>query len=191
MGFGHRIYKNYDSRAKHYQMGCRSGLRDHGAEPRKLKSRSNSSASPCRTTTLSTPALSECGLLLWRHLPGVRLPTGDVHGSLCRPRRRSVRSPSRKRCCETRSKKIAPPRRYLHRPRCRDWVPVKKRTRRPLPHVSAVWKDGAAVGDVGERPANAERRKLSESMQSLLIYVLFLVAWFLILPRIPGISRFT
>lgn len=58
--------------------------------------------------------------------------------------------------------------------------------------MSAVWKDGAAVSaDVGERPANAERRKMSESMQSLLIYVLFLVAWFLILPRIPGISRFT
>ncbi len=32
---------------------------------------------------------------------------------------------------------------------------------------------------------------MSESMQSLLIYVLFLVAWFVVLPRIPGISRFT
>ena len=42
-----------------------------------------------------------------------------------------------------------------------------------------------------ERPANAERRRMSESMQSLLIYVFFLVVWFLVLPRIPGISRFT
>jgi hypothetical protein len=32
---------------------------------------------------------------------------------------------------------------------------------------------------------------MSESMQSLLIYVFFLVVWFLVLPRIPGISRFT
>jgi hypothetical protein len=29
------------------------------------------------------------------------------------------------------------------------------------------------------------------TMESFLIFVLFLVVWFLVLPRIPGISRFT
>jgi len=28
-------------------------------------------------------------------------------------------------------------------------------------------------------------------MESFMIFVLFLVVWFLVLPRIPGISRFT
>jgi hypothetical protein len=29
------------------------------------------------------------------------------------------------------------------------------------------------------------------TMETFLIYVLFLVVWFLVLPRIPGVSRFT
>jgi len=33
--------------------------------------------------------------------------------------------------------------------------------------------------------------RMESIMESYLIFVLFLVVWFLVLPRIPGISRFT
>jgi hypothetical protein len=37
----------------------------------------------------------------------------------------------------------------------------------------------------------SQRGAYNLTMESLLIFVLFLVVWFLVLPRIPGISRFT
>ncbi len=53
MGFGHRIYKNYDPRAKIIKRGRRRGLRGDRAGARCSTSRSSSSASRSPTTTSS------------------------------------------------------------------------------------------------------------------------------------------
>jgi hypothetical protein len=47
---------------------------------------------------------------------------------------------------------------------------------------SPACQSGAAPGAAGE---------YNLTMESFLIFVLFLVVWFVVLPRIPGISRFT
>jgi len=47
----------------------------------------------------------------------------------------------------------------------------------------------AACSNIPSRGLRVEATTLY--MESHLIFVLFLVLWFLILPRIPGISRFT
>ena len=55
MGFGHRVYKNYDPRAKIMQKTCHEVLREMGIkdDPRCSTSRSNWSASPCPTSISS------------------------------------------------------------------------------------------------------------------------------------------
>jgi hypothetical protein len=46
---------------------------------------------------------------------------------------------------------------------------------------------------LGSQPVSppSQRGAYNLIMENLLIFVLFLVVWFLVLPRIPGISRFT
>jgi len=43
----------------------------------------------------------------------------------------------------------------------------------------------------GRFPPPSPRGEYNLTMENFLIFVLFLVVWFLVLPRIPGISRFT
>ena len=51
MGFGHRVYKNYDPRAKIIKRMADAGLRGHRPATRSSTSPSSSSASPSRTST--------------------------------------------------------------------------------------------------------------------------------------------
>ena len=51
MGFGHRVYKNYDPRAKIIKKMADRGLRGHGHATRCSTSRSSWSASRSRTST--------------------------------------------------------------------------------------------------------------------------------------------
>jgi citrate synthase len=76
MGFGHRVYKNYDPRAKIMQKTCHEVLSEIGIRTiRCSTSRSSSSRSRCTTTTHRKEALSQHRLLLGHTLKAMGFPT--------------------------------------------------------------------------------------------------------------------
>ena len=54
MGFGHRVYKNYDPRARDHQEARGRGLRGHRARTRSSTSPSSSRSAPSTTSTSSS-----------------------------------------------------------------------------------------------------------------------------------------
>src|SRR2546430_9718994 len=77
MGFGHRVYKNYDPRARIIKHRLRS-LRTHGQEPAP-RNRSRVRAHRSRRRILrEAQALTKRGLLHWAHLPIDGFPDDHV-----------------------------------------------------------------------------------------------------------------
>ena len=82
MGFGHRVYKNYDPRAKIIKRIGRRGLRGDRAQPA-ARHRARARADRARRRVLRlAQALPERRLLLGHHLPGARAAGGDVPGDV-------------------------------------------------------------------------------------------------------------
>ena len=84
MGFGHRVYKNYDPRAKVMQQTCHEVSQRTGRR-RRPDSEDGSAAGKDRAggrLLRREEALSERGFLLGNHPEGHRHSDGDVHGDL-------------------------------------------------------------------------------------------------------------
>jgi citrate synthase len=79
MGFGHRVYKNYDPRAKIIKKGLRRRLRGHRREPAP-RDRPGAGEDRARGRVLrQAQALPQRRLLLRPHLRGLPVPARDVH----------------------------------------------------------------------------------------------------------------
>ena len=82
MGFGHRVYKNYDPRATIIKKACRRRLRGHGHEPAaRHRARAREDRARGRLLRLAQ-ALPERRLLLGPHLRGARPAGRDVPGDV-------------------------------------------------------------------------------------------------------------
>jgi citrate synthase len=91
MGFGHRVYKNYDPRAKIMQQTCHEVLDEVGIKTRATaRTRHGAGKDRARGRLLHrAQALSERRLLFRHHLSGHGLSAADVHGAVRhRPRGR-------------------------------------------------------------------------------------------------------
>ena len=109
MGFGHRVYKNYDPRAKIIKEVAHAGLRGHGQEPAD-RHRARAREDRARRRLLrQAQALPERRLLLGHHLRGDGLPGGDVPGPVRDRRGRRAGWRSGPRWCSTRSRRISRP----------------------------------------------------------------------------------
>jgi citrate synthase len=75
MGFGHRIYKSYDPRAKVLRRRCYDVLDALGIGARR----------PRRRILHRAQALSQCRFLFRHHLPRAGAAAGDVHPGLRAP----------------------------------------------------------------------------------------------------------
>jgi citrate synthase len=84
MGFGHRVYKNYDPRAKIIKGACDKLLAKlaHLRSPVRRRTATRGSR-PERPLLSSRKALSQRRFLFGRDLPGDRNPGADVHRSVC------------------------------------------------------------------------------------------------------------
>ena len=89
MGFGHRVYKNYDPRATHHQEDGLRRVRGDRQEPA-ARHRAEARGDGAQRPVLRRPqAVPERRLLLGPHLPGDGLPGRHVH--------RAVRHPAHRR----------------------------------------------------------------------------------------------
>ena len=79
MGFGHRVYKNFDPRATIIQGDGYKVLDNSIARTRRCSTSRVSSSRSHSTTSTSSQPLSERRLLLGHHLQGARHPDVDVH----------------------------------------------------------------------------------------------------------------
>ena len=92
-GFGHRVYKNYDPRAKIIKRHRLRRLRGHRQEPA-ARHRAEARRGRAGRRVLHQPqALPERRLLLGADLPGHGLPDRDVHGAVRHSPRRRVAGP--------------------------------------------------------------------------------------------------
>ena len=73
MGFGHRVYKNYDPRA-HHQRSRRPGVRSYGPQYQDRHCTRTRTHCSERRLLRNPQALSQRRLLLWHHLPGDGIP---------------------------------------------------------------------------------------------------------------------
>ncbi len=91
MGFGHRVYKNYDPRAKVMQKTCHevlSEMGDQGRSAARRRARARADRAP-RRLLHREEALPEHRLLFGHHPQGDGLPDHHVHGAVRgRPHRR-------------------------------------------------------------------------------------------------------
>ena len=96
MGFGHRVYKNYDPRAQDHQEGDRGRLRGHRQEPA-ARDRHRARADRARGRVLrQAQALPQRRLLLGAHLRGDGAARRDVPGHVRhRPHERLDRAVAR------------------------------------------------------------------------------------------------
>ena len=86
MGFGHRVYKNYDPRAKIIKQHRRRRLRGDGPQPAaRHRARAGEDRARGRLLRLAE-AVPERGLLLGADLPGARAAGRDVPGACSRSR---------------------------------------------------------------------------------------------------------
>ena len=79
MGFGHRVYKNYDPRAQHHQGGRQRGLRGHRPQQPARHCAGARTHSSGRRLLRHSQAVSQRRLLLRHHLPVHGLPARHVH----------------------------------------------------------------------------------------------------------------
>ena len=85
MGFGHRVYKNYDPRARIIQQHMDEVLRGHRVQPAGRGRPRAREARPGRRLLHVAQAVPQRRLLLGDHLRGPADPDRDVHGDLRDP----------------------------------------------------------------------------------------------------------
>ena len=85
MGFGHRVYKNYDPRARDHQEARRRGVRGDGQQPEARHRRRAREARARRRVLHRAQALPERRLLLGPDLRGPEHPDRHVHGDVRDP----------------------------------------------------------------------------------------------------------
>ncbi len=79
MGFGHRVYKNYDPRGAHHQGRCRRSVRSDRTQHQARHCIRAGTYCPGRRLLRYSQALSQRRFLLGNHLSGHGLPAGDVY----------------------------------------------------------------------------------------------------------------
>ena len=128
MGFGHRVYKNYDPRAKVMQKTCHEVLGELGIQDDPLLEVAHGAGADRahRRVLHREEALSEHRLLFGHHAEGAGLPDHDVHRAV-RPRAhrrldRPVEGNDRGS-----AQKIGRPRQLYTGAAQRDYVPISKR----------------------------------------------------------------
>ena len=127
MGFGHRVYHNYDPRARIVRQSCHEVLDELGIRDEPLLDLAMELERIASRTTISSPkALPERRLLFRHHLQGDGDPRIDVHGAVrsCAYRRlgRTVERDDRRSYAENRP---SPP--TLHRPDLRGFKQLAQR----------------------------------------------------------------
>ena len=85
MGFGHRVYKNYDPRARIIKWAAEQGFRSHRPQPQAGDRVGTGAHRPGRRVLHQTQAVSERGFLLRHHVSGDGLPAGNVHRAVRHP----------------------------------------------------------------------------------------------------------
>ena len=80
MGFGHRVYKNYDPRAKVIKWTAEQVFEVTGRNPKLDIALELERIALAGRLLRSAETLPERGLLLWNHLPSYGLQAGDVYG---------------------------------------------------------------------------------------------------------------
>ena len=126
MGFGHRVYKNYDPRARIIKQTAVRGLRGDRQEPA-ARHRPEARGDRARGRLLHRPqAVPERRLLLGPHLPGDGIPGRHVH--------RAVRDPAHvgwlahwDELLDDKDQKISRPRQWYAGAGERDYVKVGDR----------------------------------------------------------------
>ena len=128
MGFGHRVYKNYDPRAKIMQKTCHEVLSELGIKDDPLLDVAHGARADraARRIFHREEALSEHRLLFGHHAEGDGLPDHHVHravrGRAHRRLDRAVEGNDRGSAAEDR-----PPAPALYRRTQRDYVPISRR----------------------------------------------------------------
>ena len=82
MGFGHRVYKNYDPRARIIKKVAYDVFEVTGTNPLDRRGRGAGRSGAARRVLRRPQALSQRGLLQRHHLPGDALPARHVHRAL-------------------------------------------------------------------------------------------------------------
>ena len=85
MGFGHRVYKNYDPQGSDHRAPHGRGVRGHGVQPAGRDRPRAREARARRRLLHLAQALPERRFLLGDHLRGATDPDRDVHGDLRHP----------------------------------------------------------------------------------------------------------
>ena len=128
MGFGHRVYKNYDPRAKIMQKMCHAVLKEagHGNDPMLKVAMELEKIALQRSVFHRPQALPERRLLFGHHAEGDGLPDLNVHRAVRgRPHRRLDRQWSE--MIEDAAAEDRPSAPDLHRRARRDYVDLGKR----------------------------------------------------------------
>ena len=132
MGFGHRVYKNYDPRAKIIKWAADQVFEVTGRNPKLEIALGVGAHCLAGRIFRKAQALSQRGLLLRNHLPGFGLQAGDVHRAFCHPAHGRLACPVGRDAPGSRAEDCTPTA-DLYRPRMRDWVPMEKRPAQTTP----------------------------------------------------------
>ena len=124
MGFGHRVYKSYDPRAKIIKQTADEVFEVTGKNPLLDIALELERIALAGRVLRHAQAVSERRLLLGPHLPGDGLPGDDVPGAVRDSAHRRAGSRSGKRCCSTPSRRSPGRGRSTSAPTRRDYVPL-------------------------------------------------------------------
>ena len=127
MGFGHRVYKNFDPRATDHQVG----LRQAAGKARTSRIRCSTSPEPRRSRAERSvlrraEALSECRLLFGRHLSSDGYSRADVYRPVCHGATARLDRPLGRNAALA-HRRISRPRQIYNGPTPREFVPLKQR----------------------------------------------------------------
>ena len=135
MGFGHRVYKNYDPRARIIKWDRRPGVPGHGQES-EARNRPRTGEDRPRGRVLREAApLPERRLLLRHHVPGHGLSHRDVHRAVRDSEDGGLAGPVAGNWCWTPNRRSPRPRQIYTGYAERHYVPSAERT--PLKAVTA------------------------------------------------------
>ena len=127
MGFGHRVYKNFDPRAKIIKKACDDVFEVTGVNPL-LKIAHGAGEDRAGGRVLrQAQALPQRRLLLRPDLRGAAVPAGDVHGAVRHRPRTSGWLAQWSELVQDKEQKIARPKQIYTGARKRDFVPSAER----------------------------------------------------------------
>jgi citrate synthase len=93
MGFGHRVYKNYDPRARIIKQRGRRSVRGYGAQPQDRHRPGTGEDRSERRVFREAQTVSQRGFLLGDHLPGDGIHARSVHRAVRHPANRGLAGP--------------------------------------------------------------------------------------------------